>query len=225
MKSGAIFSSLFHDADHSLAYAALAAYRYPWEALRDLKAIIERSATALPRDMYREVTPGVWVAHTAEIAPSAYLGAPCVICEGAVVRHAAFIRGAALVGRGAVVGNSVELKNCVLFDEVQVPHFNYVGDSILGYRAHMGAGAVISNVKGDKSCVTVRIAGESLESGCRKCGALIGDYAEIGCQCVLNPGTVIGRHAQVYPLSSVRGYVPDDHIYKSPQNIVKRWEK
>lgn len=222
MNTGSIFSSLFHAPSSSIAYEALSSYRYPWEAVPALQGIIERLIADLPRNTYEELAPGVWVARTAKVAPTAYLGAPCVIGEEAVVRHAAFIRGVALVGRGAVVGNSVELKNCILFDEVQVPHFNYVGDSLLGYRAHMGAGAVISNIKSDKSTVRIRIGEEVWDTGYQKCGALIGDYAEIGCQCVLNPGTVIGRHAQIYPLSGVRGYVPSDHIYKSPHNVIKK---
>lgn len=222
MKNELTFSSLFCEPDSSLAYRHLSTYEYPWEALADVPAIIEELAAELPRDRYEERSPGVWVAKSAKVAPTAYIGAPCIICEEAEVRHCAFIRGAALVGRGAVVGNSTELKNCILFDGAQVPHYNYVGDSILGYRAHMGAGALTSNVKGDKTPVTVRLAEERIETGRKKFGALLGDYAEIGCNSVLNPGTVIGRSTQVHPLSSVRGYVPGDSIYKASGSIVKK---
>lgn len=222
MKNELTFSSLFCEPERSIAYRYLSAYTYPWGALDHITAIIEALARDLPTDVYEEHSSGVWIAKTAKVAPSAYIGAPCIICEEAEIRHGAFIRSAAIVGRGAVVGNSVELKNCILFDGAQVPHYNYVGDSILGYRAHMGAGAVTSNVKGNKSLVTVRIDGEGMETGRRKLGAILGDYAEIGCNCVLNPGTVVGRNAQVYPLSSVRGYVPGDHIYKASNQIIKK---
>ena len=164
----------------------------------------------------------VWAAKTARIAKSAYLGGPCIIGPGTEVRHGAFIRGAALVGEGCVVGNSVELKNCVLFDGAQVPHFNYVGDSVLGWKAHLGAGAVTSNVKSDKSLVVVKAAGEELPTGRKKVGAMVGDGAEVGCNSVLCPGSVLGRGAQVYPTSCVRGYVPENHIYKAAGNIVAR---
>ncbi len=216
------FSSLFYEADSSLAYSHLAAYPYPWDALSHIETIIKELSKTLPRDEYSERAPGVWVAKTAKIAETAYLGSPCIICDGAEVRHGAFIRGAALIGRGAVVGNSVELKNCILFDGAQVPHFNYVGDSILGYRAHMGAGAVTSNVKGDKTPVTIATEQGRIETGRKKFGAILGDFAEIGCNSVLNPGTVIGRMTQVYPLSSVRGFIPPCCIYKEKGNIVKK---
>lgn len=222
MKEECSFSSLFKESERSIAYKQLAAYEIPWDALDHIADIIYELAAILPHTQYEERTPGVWCARTATIAPTAYIGAPCIICENAEIRHGAYIRGAAIVGRGAVVGNSVELKNCILFDGAQVPHFNYVGDSILGYRAHMGAGAVTSNVKGDKTPVTIRIGAEKIETGRKKFGALLGDYAEIGCNCVLNPGTVIGRHAQIYPLSSVRGYVPNDCIYKASNHIIKK---
>ncbi len=215
------FTSLFSDGC-SIAHALLSDYAYPWEALDHIGEIIAALIPTLPREEYEERTPGVWVAHTAKIAASAYIGAPCIICAGAEIRHGAFIRGTAIVGRDAVVGNSVELKNCILYDGAQVPHFNYVGDSILGHRAHMGAGAVTSNVKGDKTPVSVRLPGGRIETGRKKFGAMLGDYAEIGCNCVLNPGTVIGRHTQVYPLSSVRGFVPAESIYKAASNIVKK---
>ena len=222
MKKELSFSSLFREPSSSIAYNHLSIYEAPWDALAHIPTIIEALITTLPRDRYKEHTPGVWIAHTATVAATAHIGAPCIICEEAEIRHCAFIRGAAIVGRGAVVGNSVELKNCILFDGAQVPHFNYVGDSILGYRSHMGAGAITSNVKGDKTIVTVLAGNERIETGRKKLGAILGDYAEIGCNCVLNPGTVIGRHTQVYPLSSVRGYVPSESIYKANHLIVSK---
>lgn len=224
VKDELTFSSLFGEPEHSIAYAQLSGYMYPWEALDHIAEIIEKLIPTLPRDLYEERSPGIWVATSATVAPSAYIGAPCIICEDAEIRHGAFIRGTAIIGRGAVVGNSVELKNCILFDGVQVPHFNYVGDSILGYRAHMGAGAVTSNVKGNKSLVSIWVNGNKIETGRKKLGAILGDYAEIGCNCVLNPGTVIGKNTQVYPLSAVRGYIPCESIYKSSDTIIKKYE-
>ena len=164
----------------------------------------------------------MYVAKSAKVAPTAFLGGPCIICPDAEIRHGAFIRGSAIVGAGAVVGNSVELKNCILFDGVQVPHFNYVGDSVLGYKSHMGAGAVTSNVKSDKTLVSVNYEGEKLATGRKKFGAMLGDFVEVGCNSVLNPGTVIGSHSNVYPLSSVRGYVQENSIYKSRGEIVEK---
>ena len=222
MKNELTFSALFGTADSSIAYDALGAYEQPWDALDHIAEIIRDLAAKLPPMLYEERTEGVWIAKNAKVAPSAYIAAPCIICENAEIRHGAFIRGSAIIGRGAVVGNSTELKNCILFDGVQVPHYNYVGDSILGYRAHMGAGAITSNVKGDKSQVTVCIQGEKIATGRKKFGALLGDRAEIGCHCVLNPGTVIGQDTQIYPLSSVRGYVPENSIYKDEGRIVKK---
>ena len=214
-------ASLFREPDSSLALRFLARYRYPWEILSDIPDILRTIAQTLPADLYDEIQPGVFVPRSATVARSALLSAPGIIGEGAEIRHCAFIRGAALVGRRAVVGNSVELKNCILFDRAQVPHFNYVGDSILGFRAHMGAGAVTSNVKSDKSDITVSCQGIKTETGCRKFGAALGDGVEVGCHCVLNPGTVIGPNSRIYPLSSVRGYVPADSIFKDPDHIVK----
>ncbi|MBQ8275872.1 MAG: UDP-N-acetylglucosamine pyrophosphorylase [Clostridia bacterium] len=194
---------------------------YPWEVLDELKAFILTLGAKLPEDRFAQVSEGVWIARSAKVAPTAYIGAPCIIDEDAEVRHCAYIRGSAIVGRGAVVGNSSELKNCILFDGVQVPHFNYVGDSVLGYRAHLGAGAVTSNVKGDRTNVTVK-GEEPIATGRRKLGAMVGDLAEIGCGAVLNPGSVIGRRAQVYPLVSVRGVIPADSIVKTADCVVQR---
>ena len=212
-------SDLF-DLEHTLAKAYLAEFEYPWEALRGIQDMILALGRQLPED-YDEIRPQVWVHHTAQIAPTAYLGAPCIIGANTEVRHCAFIRGSALVGENCVVGNSVELKNVILFDNVQVPHYNYVGDSILGYKAHMGAGSVTSNVKSDKSPVVIH--GETdVPTGLKKVGAMLGDFVEVGCNSVLNPGTVIGRNSQIYPLSSVRGTIPAGCIYKTGGIVVKK---
>ena len=209
------------DLEHTLAKAYLEQFAWPWEALRGIKEMILSLGENLGEE-YTEVSPQVWVHRTAKVAPSAYLGAPCIIGPDTEVRHCAFIRGSALVGAGCVVGNSAELKNVILFDSVQTPHYNYVGDSILGYKAHMGAGSITSNVKGDKSPVTVRMGDEAIATGLKKVGAMLGDHAEIGCNSVLNPGAVIGRDAQVYPLSSVRGTVPEKHIWKRDGNVAPK---
>ena len=198
---------------------------YPWEVLDNIKNFLLELGPTLPADEYYNPSEGVWIAHDAKIYPTVWIDPPCIIDHGAEVRHGAFIRGSALVGKNAVVGNSVELKNVVLFDGVQVPHYNYVGDSVLGYKAHMGAGSITSNVKSDKTPVHVRQGDEDLDTGRKKFGAIIGDNAEIGCNSVLNPGTVIGRRASVYPVNSVRGTVEEDCIYKDKDNIVKRCEK
>ena len=213
-------SDLF-DLDHTLAKGYLSEYTYPWEALAGLKEFILRLGPALP-DAYRELSPGVWVHESAKISPAAYLGSPCIIGAGTEVRHGAFIRGSVLVGEGCVAGNSAELKNALLFDGVQTPHYNYVGDSILGYKSHMGAGAVTSNVKSDKTPVVVRDGEERAETGLKKLGAMLGDFVEVGCNSVLNPGTVVGRRSNIYPLSCVRGTVPPDSIYKTGGVIVKK---
>ena len=210
------------DLSQSLAGEYLARFEYPWEALRGLKAEIVRIGESLSKEEFEERQPQVWVHKTAKIAPTAYLGAPCVVGAGTEVRHCAFIRGSALIGENCVVGNSAEIKNSVLFNGAQTPHFNYVGDSVLGYKAHLGAGAVTSNVKSDKSLVTVKDGEERIETGLKKMGAMLGDFSEIGCNAVLNPGTVIGRNATVYPLSRVRGTVGENCIYKGENNVVKK---
>lgn len=211
-----------YDLSRSLFGEYLGAFTYPWEALEGLSNHIRAVGRRLPTERFRQVGEDVWIAHDATVAPTALIGGPCIIDEGADIRHGAFIRGSAVVGKGAVVGNSVELKNCILFDGVQVPHYNYVGDSILGYKAHMGAGAVTSNVKSDKSLVVIRGKDAAYPTNRKKCGAMLGDGAEIGCNSVLNPGAVIGRNSQVYPTSCVRGVVPADHIYKDAQHIVPK---
>lgn len=213
------------DLSHTLAAPLLEDTEYPWEALDGIRDFILALGPTLPQDEYDEIAPQVWVAKDAEVYPSAALGAPCIIGHKTEVRHCAFIRGSALIGDGAVVGNSVEIKNAILFDGVQAPHFNYVGDSIMGYRSHMGAGAVTSNVKSDKSLVVVKDGNEKIPTGLKKFGAMVGDLAEVGCNSVLNPGAVLGKRVSVYPASCVRGVVPADHIYKNKQEIVLRKEK
>ncbi len=210
-----------YDLEHTAAKEYLTQFTYPWEALKGISDLIVSLGEKLGEE-YVQVSPQVWVHQTASVAPTAYLGAPCIIGPETEVRHCAFIRGSALVGAGCVVGNSAELKNVILFDGVQTPHYNYVGDSILGYKAHMGAGSITSNVKGDKTLVTVRMGEEAIATGLKKMGAMLGDYAEIGCNSVLNPGSIIGRNAQVYPLSSVRGTVPAESIYKRDGTIVAK---
>ena len=209
------------DLDHSLAGSFLAGLTWPWEALPLIKTEILRLIDTLPKDEYTEVAPQVWARRTVTIAPTASLTGPAIIGPGTEVRPGAFIRGSALVGADCVVGNSVELKNVIIFDHVQVPHYNYVGDSILGYCAHMGAGAVTSNIKSDRTLVVVRDGKQAIETGLRKMGAMLGDHVEVGCNSVLNPGTVIGRGSRVYPLSSVRGVVPAGYIYKNNAEQVK----
>ena len=210
-----------YDLTHTMAGNYLAGYEYPWQALKGIKELILSLGPTLGED-YTEVAPTVWVHKTATVFPSAYLGAPCIIGANTEVRHCAFIRGSALVGENCVVGNSVELKNVILFDNVQVPHYNYVGDSILGYKSHMGAGAVTSNVKSDKTLVVVKNGPEQMETGLKKFGAMLGDFVEVGCNSVRNPGTVIGRHSNVYPTSCVRGMVPAGSIWKYDGSVVKK---
>lgn len=212
------------DLEHTLASDYLSTFMYPWQALKGIKEMILNLGSDLGPD-YTMVSPGVWVHKTAEIAPTAFLGAPCIIGPKTQVRHGAFIRGSALVGENCVIGNSVELKNVILFDNVQVPHFNYVGDSILGYKAHLGAGAVTSNVKSDKSLVTVKTPKEKIETGLKKFGAMVGDRVEVGCNSVLNPGSVIGRDSIIYPTSCVRGVVPQCSIWKTGGMIVNKEER
>lgn len=195
---------------------------YPWEALDGIKDFIYSLGAELSPEEFDHPEEGVWIAKDAKVFPSAYIGSPCIIDRGAEVRHCAFIRGSAIVGKGAVVGNSTELKNVVLFDKVQVPHYNYVGDSILGFKAHMGAGSITSNVKSDKTLVVVKEPGKHMETGRKKFGAILGDHVEVGCNSVLNPGTVVGRGSHIYPTSCVRGVIPGNSIYKDKDNIVAK---
>ena len=210
------------DLNHTMAADYLRRFSAPWEALSGIKNLILSLGAGLSPEEYEEVAPQVWVHKTATVAPTAYLGAPCIIGARTEVRHCAFIRGCALVGEDCVVGNSVELKNVILFDNVQTPHYNYVGDSILGYHSHMGAGSVTSNVKSDRTPVSIREGSEVIPTGLKKMGAMLGDFVEVGCNSVLNPGTVVGRDTNIYPLSSVRGLVPAHSIYKAGGVIVPK---
>ena len=195
---------------------------YPWEVLDEIKPFILKLGASLNPEEFDHPEEGVWIAKDAKVFPSAYIGSPCIIDHGAEVRHCAFIRGSAIVGKNAVVGNSCELKNVVLFDNVQTPHYNYVGDSVLGYKAHMGAGSITSNVKSDKTLVVVKEPGQPHETGRKKFGAILGDNVEVGCNSVLNPGTVVGRCSNIYPTSCVRGVIPANSIYKDKDRIVSK---
>lgn len=195
---------------------------YPWEALPKISDFIMKLGATLPKDEYEQRGENIWVAYSAKVAPTAYLNGPLIICPNAEIRHCAFIRGSAIVGEGAVVGNSTELKNCIIFQNAQVPHYNYIGDSILGYKSHLGAGAITSNLKSDKSIVTIPTANGKIDTGLKKFGAIVGDNVEVGCNSVLNPGTVIGRNTNVYPLSMVRGTIPQNSIYKKQGEVVEK---
>lgn len=211
-----------YDLSHSQAGDWLSRFTYPWEALEGITALILELGAKLDPAEYDHPAEDVWIAKSAKVFPSAYISGPCIIGPETEVRHCAFIRGSALVGSACVVGNSTELKNVILFDKVQVPHYNYVGDSILGYKAHMGAGSITSNVKSDKLPVVIKDGKDKMPTGRKKVGAMIGDEVEIGCNAVLNPGTVIGRQAIVYPTSCVRGFVPERHIHKVTGELVPR---
>lgn len=210
------------DYSKTIAGPLLESVKYPWEALPKIKDFIIQIGETLDPEIYEKRGDNIWVAKSAKVYESAYLGGPLIICEDAEIRHGAFIRGSAIVGRGAVVGNSTELKNSILFDGVQTPHYNYIGDSILGYKAHTGAGTITSNLKSDKSLVTVMFEGKKIKTEVKKFGAMIGDYVEVGCNSVLNPGSVIGRNTNIYPLSFVRGYVPENSIYKRLGEIAEK---
>lgn len=209
-----------YNLDETIAKDLLEKFEYPWEVLPHIEEFIIETGKNLSKDEYKEVSENVWVHKTANVFPSAYIKGPAIICENAEVRHCAFIRGKAIVGKNAVVGNSTELKNVIIFNNVQVPHYNYVGDSILGYKSHMGAGSITSNVKSDKKLVVIKSKDEKIETGLKKIGAMLGDNVEVGCGSVLNPGTIIGRNTNIYPLSSVRGVVPANSIYKKQNEIV-----
>lgn len=217
-----------YDLTQSIAGEYLAQFTYPWEALGGISDFIREIGPKLDPEVYEKRGEDIWVAKSATIAPTASLNGPLIIDEDVEVRQCAFIRGSAIVGKGSVVGNSTELKNVIIFNSVQVPHYNYVGDSILGYKSHMGAGSITSNVKSDKTLVVVKDkfdSGEEIETGRKKFGAMLGDHVEVGCNSVLNPGTVIGRDCNVYPLSSVRGVIPEEHIFKDAQHVVKKEAK
>ncbi|MBQ2050367.1 MAG: hypothetical protein II493_08220 [Spirochaetales bacterium] len=212
------------DLEHTIAADYLKGFEYPWEALSGIKQLIIDLGKKLDPQEYTEVSENVWIHKTAKVFPSAYIGGPCIIGPETEVRHCAFIRSSALVGRHCVIGNSVEIKNAVIFDDCQVPHFNYVGDSILGYHAHLGAGSITSNIKADKKNILIH-SDEDIVTGLRKVGAMLGDWADVGSNCVLNPGVIIGRHTNIYPSSCVRGVIPADSIYKTGGVIVKKEER
>nr|WP_294463614.1 UDP-N-acetylglucosamine pyrophosphorylase [uncultured Sellimonas sp.] len=210
------------DLNETIAGALFEGVEYPWEVLPKIGEFIVKLGNTLPEEEYEKKGENVWIAKSAKVAPSAYINGPAIIGKDAEIRHCAFIRGNALVGEGAVVGNSTELKNVVLFNKVQVPHYNYVGDSILGFKSHMGAGSITSNVKSDKTLATVSTPEGKIETGLKKFGAMLGDHVEVGCGSVLNPGTVVGRNTNIYPLSMVRGYVPAGSIYKKQGEVVEK---
>ena len=209
-----------YDLTQTIAADLFTGKEYPWEVLSEISEFILKFGGTLDANKFDKVADNIWIAKSAKVAPTACINGPCIIDEEAEVRHCAFIRGNAIVGKGAVVGNSTELKNVVLFNKVQVPHYNYVGDSVLGYKSHMGAGSITSNVKSDKTLVVIKATEGQIETGLKKVGAMLGDYVEVGCNSVLNPGTVIGRNSNVYPTSCVRGCIPANHIYKSKNKIV-----
>ncbi len=212
-----------YNLNETIAKELLESVTYPWEALPKIEEFIIKIGNNLDADVYEKKGDNIWIAKSAKIAPTAYINGPAIIGEDAEVRHCAFIRGKAIVGNGAVVGNSTELKNVILFNKVQVPHYNYVGDSILGFKAHMGAGSVTSNVKSDKKLVIVKNREEKVETGLKKFGAMLGDNVEVGCNSVLNPGTVVGKNSNIYPLSCVRGVIPENCIYKNKNEIVEKF--
>ena len=211
-----------YNLDETIAKELLENVTYPWEALPKIEEFIIELGKKLDTNIYEKKGENIWIAKSAKVAPTAYINGPVIIGEDAEIRHCAFIRGKAIVGNGAVVGNSTELKNVILFNKVQVPHYNYVGDAILGYKAHMGAGSITSNVKSDKKLVVVKNGTEKIETGLKKFGAMLGDNVEVGCNSVLNPGTVIGRNTNIYPLSSVRGVIKENSIYKNKNEIVEK---
>ena len=211
-----------YDLKETIAQELFEGAIYPWEVLPKIHDFIIKSGKNLPKDMFEEKGENIWIAKSAKVAPTACLNGPLIVDEEAEIRHCAFIRGNAIVGKGAVVGNSTELKNVVLFNKVQVPHYNYVGDSVLGYRAHMGAGSITSNVKSDKTLVIIKNDNSVIETGLKKMGAMLGDNVEVGCNSVLNPGTVIGKNSNIYPTSCVRGVIPEGHIFKDKEHIVKK---
>lgn len=214
--------SNLYDLEQTIAKDLFAELTYPWEALARISSFIKNLGPALDPEKFEQRGEDIWVAKSAKVAPTAFLNGPLIVDEGAEIRHCAFVRGSAVIGKNAVVGNSTELKNVVIFNSVQVPHYNYVGDSVLGYKSHMGAGSITSNVKSDKTLVAVKDGEERIETGLKKFGAMLGDFVEIGCNSVLNPGTVVGRHTNVYPLSSVRGVVRPDSIYKNRNEVVNK---
>jgi len=214
--------SCLYSLEETIAKELFSEAVYPWELLPKIGSFIEQLGNKLPEDKFEKKGDNIWIAKSAKVYPTAYINGPCIIDEEAEIRHGAFIRGNAIVGKGAVVGNSTELKNVILFNKVQVPHYNYVGDSILGFKAHMGAGSITSNVKSDKTLVTIKCEADKIETGLKKFGAMLGDNVEVGCNSVLNPGTIIGKASNIYPTSCVRGYVPPNSIFKNKDIIIKK---
>ncbi len=208
--------------EHTIAAELFKDKKHPWEVLPEISQFIKELGKQLDPARYTQVKENVWIANSAKVMASAYIDGPCIIDEDAEIRHCAFIRGNAIIGKGSVVGNSTEVKNAVIFDSVQIPHYNYIGDSCLGYKSHMGAGSITSNVKSDKTLVTIKCNGGVIPTGLKKFGAILGDYVEVGCGSVLNPGSVIGKNSNIYPLSSVRGFVPENSIFKSADSIVTK---
>ena len=213
-----------YDLSQTIAGEYLAQFTYPWEALKGISDFIKKLGPTLDPEVYEKRGENIWVAKSATVAETACLNGPLIIDEEAEIRHCAFIRGSAIIGKGSVVGNSTEIKNDIIFNSVQVPHYNYVGDSILGYKSHMGAGSITSNVKSDKKLVEIHLDDTKIETHMKKIGAILGDYVEVGCGSILNPGTIVGRRSNIYPLSSVRGYVADHSIYKNKNEVVKKEE-
>lgn len=224
MNNSITIKELF-DLNETIAAKVFEGCTYPWEVLARIGDFIIELGNTLPEDEYEKKGDDIWIAKSANVYPTAYINGPCIIGKDAEVRHCAFIRGKAIVGEGAVVGNSTELKNVILFNKVQVPHYNYVGDSVLGYKSHMGAGSITSNVKSDKTLVTVKTPKGAIETGLKKFGAMLGDEVEVGCGSVLNPGTVVGSHTNIYPLSMVREFVPAGSIYKKRGEVIEKYEK
>lgn len=209
--------------EETIAKELLESVTYPWEALSMIEEFILKLGASLPADLYEKRDENIWIAKSAKVAPTACLNGPLIVDEEAEIRHCAFIRGSAIVGKKAVVGNSTELKNVILFNQVQVPHYNYVGDSILGFKAHMGAGSITSNIKSDRTLVVIKTGEDEIETGRKKIGAMLGDLVEVGCNSVLNPGTVVGKRTNIYPVSMVRGYLPPDSIYKKRGEIAQKF--
>lgn len=215
-------TTLFHNMEETIAGDIFQNTVFPWEILPLIKDFIPKLGASLSPDEYAHPAEDVWIAKSAKLAPTAVINGPCIIGKGTELRQCAFIRGSVIIGEDCVVGNSTELKNVILFNNVQVPHYNYIGDSILGYKSHMGAGSITSNVKSDKTNVTIRYKGEVIETGLKKMGAILGNYVEVGCNSVLNPGSIIGSNTNIYPLSMVRGYIPKGSIYKRQGEIAQK---
>jgi len=214
-----------YNLEHTIAKELFTKYEYPWEVLPHIKEYIKELGKTLDKNVYTEVKENVWIANSATVYETALINSPCIIGENSEIRHCAFIRGSVIIGDNCVVGNSTEMKNAIIFDNVQIPHYNYVGDSILGYKSHLGAGAVTSNVKSDKTLVTVSALDKKIETGLKKFGAMVGDMTEVGCNSVLCPGTVIGKNCTIYPLSMVRGFIAENSIFKNKDNIVEKIQK